>query len=121
MGQTDSAKPLSGHPNLKLRMVAGREIPFDKEGFFRHAEDWSEDAAVALAHESGLNEMSDAHWRILRFMRDFYFDRGRAPMNRDLKAGTGLSLLELENLFPGGIRQGARRLAGLPNPRTCTG
>jgi len=41
-------------------------------------------------------------------------------MNRDLKAGLGISLLDLEALFPGGIRHGARRIAGLPNPRSCT-
>jgi tRNA 2-thiouridine synthesizing protein E len=28
-------------------------------------------------------------------------------------------LVELESLFPGGIKKGARRLAGLPNPKTC--
>ena len=30
-----------------------------------------------------------------------------------------MSLLELECLFPGGIRHGAKRLAGLPNPKRC--
>jgi tRNA 2-thiouridine synthesizing protein E len=30
-----------------------------------------------------------------------------------------LSLMEMESLFPGGIKHGARRLAGLPNPRSC--
>ncbi len=30
-----------------------------------------------------------------------------------------MTLQELEGLFPGGIRMGARRLAGLPNPKTC--
>jgi sulfur relay (sulfurtransferase) DsrC/TusE family protein len=36
-----------------------------------------------------------------------------------LKEGTLLSMRELEDLFPGGIKYGARRLAGLPNPKTC--
>ena len=40
-------------------------------------------------------------------------------MNRQLRDGTGLSLVDLERLFPDGIRNGARRLAGLPNPKTC--
>ena len=40
-------------------------------------------------------------------------------MSRDIKKGTGLSLLEIERLFPGGLKGGARRLAGLPNPRGC--
>jgi sulfur relay (sulfurtransferase) DsrC/TusE family protein len=28
-------------------------------------------------------------------------------------------LLEIEKLFPGGIKYGARRVAGLPNPKNC--
>ena len=30
-----------------------------------------------------------------------------------------MSLLEVEALFPGGIKYGARRIAGLPNPKAC--
>ncbi len=102
-----------------LRTVAGREVYFDNEGFFWDADDWFEAAAKALAHERGTADLSDVQWRVLRFMRAHYAQHGRAPMNRDLKAGTGLSLVELERLFPDGIKMGARRLAGLPNPQTC--
>ena len=86
----------------------------------RNPEDWSEEVAHCLAGESGLQEIGEVHWRVIRFMRSFYFDYGRAPMNRDLKKGIDLTLMELEGLFPNGIRQGARRVAGLPNPKLCT-
>ncbi len=102
-----------------LRTVAGREVYFDDEGFFWDADDWSEAAAEELARERGIDGMDEVQWRVLRFMRAHYAHHGRAPMNRDLKAGTGLTLLELERLFPDGIKMGARRLAGLPNPQTC--
>ena len=59
------------------------------------------------------------HWEVIRFMRAYYAHHGRAPMNKDLKQGTGMPLLQLEGLFPEGIRRGARRLAGLPNPKAC--
>jgi dissimilatory sulfite reductase related protein len=101
------------------RAVAGREIYFDWEGFFWDPNDWSEEAANILALESGLDELTEAHWKILRFFREYYFCHGRAPMNRHLKEGTQLSISEIESLFPGGIRRGARRLAGLPNPKSC--
>ena len=65
-------------------------------------------------------EVDDDQWRVIRFLREYYAYHGRAPMNRDLKAGLGMSLMDLEALFPGGIRKGARRIAGLPNPRSCT-
>jgi len=101
------------------RMLAGREIFFDQEGFFWEAKDWTEDVAAILIGESGLTDPTDTHWRVLRFLREYYFYHGRAPMNRHLKEGTQLSLQTLEGLFPGGIRTGARRLAGLPNPKSC--
>ena len=103
----------------ELRTVAGREVWFDAEGFFWEPDDWSETAAREVARESGIGDLGDVQWRVLRFLRDYYGTNGRAPMNRELKAGTELSLVELEQLFPGGIRMGARRLAGLPNPKTC--
>jgi TusE/DsrC/DsvC family sulfur relay protein len=102
-----------------LRTVAGRAIYFDDEGFFWDPDDWTEAAAEALAGERGIERLTGVQWRVIRYMRDYYLHHGRAPMNRDLRAGTGLSLLELERLFPDGIKLGARVLAGLPNPRTC--
>jgi tRNA 2-thiouridine synthesizing protein E len=101
------------------RFLAGREIYFDREGFFWEAEGWSEEAARILARETGLPELTETHWKVLHFFRDYYLYHGRAPLNRHLKEGTRLSLHTLEGLFPQGIRLGARRLAGLPNPKSC--
>jgi dissimilatory sulfite reductase related protein len=115
-GRAGVAEPIR---TRELRPVAGRQVYFDAEGFYWDADDWSEEAAEELARGSGIARLDDAQWRVLRFLRTYYLVNGRAPMNRELKAGTGLSLLELERLFPEGIRMGARRLAGLPNPKTC--
>jgi tRNA 2-thiouridine synthesizing protein E len=121
MSESEESKPLSGHPNRKFRIIAGQKIQIDGKGFLRNAEDWSEEVARRLAEECGLQQMNETHWRVIRFMRSYYLNYGRAPLNRDLKAGTGMSLMELESLFPEGIRQGARRVAGLPNPKSCAG
>ncbi|RJR35373.1 MAG: TusE/DsrC/DsvC family sulfur relay protein [Desulfobacteraceae bacterium] len=110
-----------GDPNRRFRVIAGRKILFDGEGFFWNPEDWSEEVATVLARECGLAEMSEPHWRVLRFLRDYYHRHGRAPLNAHLRSGTNMSLMELEGLFPGGMKRGARRIAGLPNPKSCTG
>jgi dissimilatory sulfite reductase related protein len=102
-----------------LRSVAGREIYFDGEGFFWEPNDWTEDAASELASEGGIERLDETQWRVIWFLREFYGRQGRAPMNRELRDGTGLSLVDLERTFPEGIKRGARRLAGLPNPTTC--
>lgn len=106
-------------PSRRLRHIAGRMLLFDDEGFLWRSEDWDEELALALAAESGLTELSEVQWQVLRFQRQFYAESGRAPLNRQLAAGTGLPLLQVEGLFPGGIKKGARRIAGLPNPKNC--
>ena len=103
----------------QVRVLAGREISFDAEGFFWDAGDWTEEIAAILARESGIEDLTETHWKVLRFFREYFIYNGRSPMNRHLKQGTGMSLGALESLFPGGIRLGARRLAGLPNPKSC--
>jgi dissimilatory sulfite reductase related protein len=101
-------------------VVAGRRILFDHEGFFWQADDWSADAAEELAREAGIEGLSELQWDVIGFLRSFYFENGRSPLNRKLAAGVNMSLLDLERLFPGGIKYGARRLAGLPNPKNCS-
>lgn len=120
MNDTSVSQEKTGDFQQRIRIVAGREILFDNEGFLWHVEDWTEEIAEALATESGVDRLDDAQWRAIRFLRDYYAYHGRAPMNRELKAGLGISIMDLEALFPGGIRRGARRIAGLPNPRSCT-
>ena len=103
----------------QVRSIAGREMVFDAEGFLLDPHEWTEEVAEALARESGVAVITDLQWQVIRFLREYYRENGRAPLNRQIKSGTGLSLMEIESLFPGGIKQGARRLAGLPNPRSC--
>jgi dissimilatory sulfite reductase related protein len=102
-----------------IRVIDGKEVIFDEEGFLMNPESWTETIAETLATETGLPSLTDRQWAMIYFLRGFYLANGRAPLNRDIKKQTGLSLLELERLFPGGIRHGARRLAGLPNPKSC--
>jgi dissimilatory sulfite reductase related protein len=117
----ETSQAQQGDPSRELREVAGRRILFDGEGFLWNPEEWSEEVAEALARESGLEPLSETHWHVMRFLRDYFFQNGRAPLNVQLREGTGMRLTELETLFPGGIKRGARRIAGLPNPRSCTG
>ena len=69
---------------------------------------------------AGFRRSPTATGRSIRFLREYYACNGRAPLNNQLRKGTGMSLLELDDLFPEGIKMGARRLAGLPNPKTCS-
>lgn len=113
-GETDNIAT-----GLRVRSIAGREVVFDAEGFFNDFSEWSEEVFEVLAKESGIDCITEKHRLVVRFLREFYAYNGRGPLNQQIKAGTGLSALELQQLFPEGIKLGARRLAGLPNPKTC--
>ena len=108
-----------GAARREVREIAGQRIVFDAEGFFEDPDDWSEEAARCLAQETGLHALTPVHWRVLRFLRDYYYQNGRSPLNKQLRAGLDMSVAEIEALFPGGVKYGARRLAGLPNPKSC--
>ena len=102
-----------------VRIFEQREVIFDSEGFLNDFDDWTVDMCKVLAKECGLVVFSCKHWRVIHFLRRFYSVNGRAPLNSQIKKGTAMSLLELEAIFPSGIKNGAKRLAGLPNPKTC--
>jgi TusE/DsrC/DsvC family sulfur relay protein len=116
----DGSSPENTGLTPVVRIIGQREVVFDNEGFLHDFSDWDEELYRFLAAECGLAESDERHFRVILFLRDYYAGHGRAPLNNQLKKGTAMSLLEIEALFPGGIKNGARRLAGLPNPQTCS-
>jgi len=102
------------------RTDAAPEIVLDGEGFLKNPSRWSEDVAAAMAKQAGIQVLSAEQWKVLRFIRTYYTEQGKAPLNYHIKKATGLSLQQIEALFPGGISKGAKRLAGLPRSLGCT-
>jgi tRNA 2-thiouridine synthesizing protein E len=117
--QTGPESAPAGVDRIQVRSFAGRDVFFDPEGFLIDPSQWSEEMADLLARESGIEHLEETHWQVIHFIREYYLQNGRSPLHRELKKGIAMSLLEIESLFPGGIKQGAHRLAGLPNPKTC--
>lgn len=99
--------------------LASTMVEVNDEGFFVHPEDWTEDMAVDLAKREGIDELTDAHWQVIRFMRAEYFDKGAGPTVRVLGKTSGISVKELYQLFPKGPAKVAARVAGIPKPRGC--
>ena len=75
----------------------------------------------SLPASGGWTGSTTAHWRVLRFLRAYYLHHGRAPMNRELKAGTGLSLVELERHVPGRDQDGRPPAGRPPEPQDVPG
>jgi tRNA 2-thiouridine synthesizing protein E len=93
----------------------------DCEGFFADKDFWSIEAAENLAKAHGIGEysLSDDHWKVINFVREYYEKNGRGPAIIKVVKHTGFSLKQICQLFPCGLVKGAYRLAGLPRPPGC--
>jgi tRNA 2-thiouridine synthesizing protein E len=100
--------------------VGDKEVLMDAEGYLCNLEHWSEDFAVALAQDEGLS-LTDAHWQVIYFLRDYYREHGVQPQVRVMirhfteKWGAEKgSNHHLHEMFPrGGPQKQGNRLAGL--------
>lgn len=99
--------------------ISGKEIELDEDGFIVNPDDWTPDVAVAFASAEGINELTDDHWKVINYLRDYYKQFQIAPMIRKLCKETGCSLKYIYELFPTGPAKGACKLAGLPKPTGC--
>ena len=94
-------------------------IEFDPDGFMADPTLWNEQVASLIAREEGIEEMSEAHWAVVRFIRRYWKEHDLAPPVRLLCAESGVSVREVYKLFTSGPARGACRVAGLPKPDGC--
>ncbi len=94
-------------------------VSLDEDGFLEDAADWSEEIAVALAATEDVPELTDEHWAVVNYLREYFAEFQVAPMVRKLLKDTGKSQAEIYELFPSGPAKGACKIAGLPKPTGC--
>ena len=105
--------------------INGKAIETDEEGYIINLSDWNEDVANYLAKEENV-EMSDSHWEVVNFLREYYDEYQIAPAVRVLTKAIGKKLgpdkgnsKYLYELFPYGPAKQACKIAGLPKPTGC--
>ena len=106
-------------------IVNGLALATNDQGFLLNAADWDEQVAEALAAANHI-QLTDAHWEIIRFMRDYYQQFKHLPNARVFAKAIAKTLGEdkgnsryLLKLFPDGPLKYTCKLAGLPKPPTC--
>ncbi|MBI3434025.1 MAG: TusE/DsrC/DsvC family sulfur relay protein [Proteobacteria bacterium] len=97
----------------------------DEEGYLKNLSEWNKELAVLIAVDEKI-EMSDEHWEVVNFLRDYYEEYQVAPAIRVLvkamKKTFGPEKGEqkyLYQLFPYGPAKQACKIAGLPKPTGC--
>ena len=94
-------------------------IEVDEDGFMLEPDQWNEDVAKAIATTEGVNELSEEHWKLVHYLRNYFLQFGVAPMIRKLCKETGYDLKKVYELFPSGPAKGACKVAGLAKPTGC--
>jgi tRNA 2-thiouridine synthesizing protein E len=92
----------------------GRNYPVDDIGFLKCIDDW--DRAFAEGMAPGMDiptPLTEAHWKVIRFIRESCRSTGRCPLVYQTCRANGLSLRALQELFPTGYLRGACKAAGL--------
>lgn len=97
----------------------------DEEGYITEIGLWSKDLAELIAEDENI-DMSDDHWMVVNFLRDYYEEYQIAPairvltkaIKKSMGADKGNSKF-LYELFPYGPAKQACKIAGLPKPTGC--
>jgi len=105
--------------------VNGKSFDVDEEGYLENLNDWVPEVATEMAKLDD-TELTDAHWEVINFLREYYDEYQIAPAVRVLTKAIGKKLGKekgnskyLYELFPYGPGKQACKYAGLPKPTGC--
>jgi TusE/DsrC/DsvC family sulfur relay protein len=93
-------------------------LHIDSEGFLTEYGEWTDELAGQLAAQLGI-ELTDEHWKAIRFLRTDYLSRGETATLRRVSTVAGIPIKQLFVLFPGKPAKKMAYVAGLPKPRGC--
>ena len=100
-------------------VVDGVELATDNDGYLLEA-NFSDGVCPVIAAAEGV-ALTDAHWELIRYLREQYQADGHSPNFRNLVKGFQALHAEadskyLYDLFPQGPAKQGAKVAGLPQP-----
>ena len=101
------------------RVVAGKTVQVNDEGFMTDHSEWNKEIAAVLAEEEGIGELTEAHWKVIEFLQNDFKEKGSMPSLRRVTKSGGISTKELYALYPNGPLKKSSKIAGLLKPESC--
>ncbi len=105
--------------------VNGKVLDTDEEGYLAVLSDWSPEVAALMAEQDDC-DLTNPHWEVINFLREYYEEYQIAPAVRVLTKAIGKRLGKdkgngryLYQLYPYGPAKQACKYAGLPKPTGC--
>lgn len=105
--------------------INGKTYETDEEGYLLNLAEWTKEAAEHMAEEEKV-PLTNNHWEVIDFLREYYNEYQIAPAVRVLTKAIGKKFgpekgnsKYLYDLFPYGPAKQACKIAGLPKPTGC--
>ncbi|MCK5665739.1 MAG: TusE/DsrC/DsvC family sulfur relay protein [Thiotrichaceae bacterium] len=105
--------------------VDGKTIEATDSGFLVNIDDWTESVAQFIAKTESIDELTERHWDVIKYLRDEYINNaGNQPNMRNMTKALQKIWNEkkvdtkvIYQLFPGGPSKQAGKIGGLPESR----
>ena len=93
-------------------------VGFSADGHLADPAQWTAELAVKIAAAQGVG-MSDAHWKVVEFVRADFEATKVSPNIRRITQATGVTTKDLYTLFPKAPARTVAKIAGVPKPAGC--
>jgi tRNA 2-thiouridine synthesizing protein E len=100
------------------KTIAGTEVEVNEEGYLTDMSQWNETIATAIASDEGISPLTEAHIKVVSYLRDQQA-KGTAITIRSMGKSGVVTTKELYDLFPGGPLKKSSKIAGIPKPVGC--
>jgi TusE/DsrC/DsvC family sulfur relay protein len=103
---------------MGMATIAGSEVHVNDEGFLTEYDEWTEEIGAELAKNIDV-EMTDEHWKLIRWLREDYKEKGETATTRRVQTVGGVPTKRQFELFPKKPAKKMAYIAGVPKPKGC--
>ena len=99
------------------RIIEGKSITINEEGYLTDFGQWDNTIAEVLAAEAGV-ALTARHWEVLNYLQNEHKNQVALSIRRIGKSGL-VDIKEFYQLFPIAPLKTATKIAGIPKPASC--
>lgn len=99
------------------KMIAGKTVQMNEEGFMTHLSEWSKEIGEAIAAEHGIS-LTPLHWQVVEYLQSEFRKEVALTIRRIGKSGV-VDIKQFYQLFPPAPLKIAAKISGIPKPASC--
>lgn len=99
------------------KVIAGKTITVNEEGYLKDFNQWDEKVGEALAEEANV-ALTPRHWEVIKYLQKEEQNKVALSIRRVGKSGV-VDIKEFYQLFPVAPLKTATKIAGIPKPASC--